>query len=146
MLLRDLSKNYHLLYYSRKLAVYNICFYENGTRNVFCYYWDETNGKRGSNKIVSILNKYIKSVDTRGNIKQLLLYCDCCPGQNRNRTVLAMLHSSLQEYENINTIKINFLLTGHTYIPADTVHAVIEYRLKNTIVYAPSQWFTIFAY
>lgn len=134
-----------LLYYSRKLAVYNLCFYENGTRNVFCFYWDESNGKRGANEVASILHKYIQSVDARGNITRLLLYCDCCPGQNRNRTVLAMLHSSLQECKNINTIQINFLLTGHTYMPVDSVHAIIENKLKNTTVYAPSQWFTVFA-
>lgn len=34
-----------LLYYSCKLAVYNLCFYENGTRKVFCYDWDESNCK-----------------------------------------------------------------------------------------------------
>ncbi|CAH2106732.1 unnamed protein product [Euphydryas editha] len=134
-----------LLYYSRKLAVYNLCVYENGTRKVFCYYWDESNGKRGANEIASILHKYIQSVDARGNVTRLLLYCDCCPGQNRNRTVLAMLHSSLEDCKNIDTIQINFLLTGHTYMPVDTVHAIIENRLKNTTVYAPSQWFTVFA-
>ncbi|CAG4944553.1 unnamed protein product [Parnassius apollo] len=106
---------------------------------------DESNGKRGANKIASILHKYIQSVDTRGNVTRLLLYCDCCPGQNRNRTVLAMLHSSLPECKNIDTIQIKFLFTGHTYMPVDTVHAIIENRLKNTTVYASSQWFTVFA-
>ncbi|CAB3225842.1 unnamed protein product [Arctia plantaginis] len=56
-----------------------------------------------------------------------------------------MLHSSLQECKNIDTIQLNFLLTGHTYMPVDTVHAIIENRLKKTTVYAPSQWFTVFA-
>uniref|UniRef100_A0A6P7GE95 Uncharacterized protein LOC114336292 isoform X1 n=1 Tax=Diabrotica virgifera virgifera TaxID=50390 RepID=A0A6P7GE95_DIAVI len=45
-----------LLYYSRKLAVYNLCFYESGTRKVFCYYWDESNGKRGANEVATILH------------------------------------------------------------------------------------------
>lgn len=103
-----------LLYYSRKLAVYNFCVYENGPRNVFCYYWDESNGKRGGNEIATILYIYIQSVDARGNVARLFLYCDCCPGQNRNRIVMAMLHSSVQECKNIETIQINFLLTGHT--------------------------------
>jgi hypothetical protein len=62
-----------LLFYSRKLAVYNFCVYENGTRNVYCYYWDECNGKRGANEIATILNKYIQTVDERGTIKKLLL-------------------------------------------------------------------------
>ncbi|XP_072400657.1 uncharacterized protein [Diabrotica undecimpunctata] len=134
-----------LLYYSRKLAVYNLCFYENGTREVFCYYWDESHGKRGANEISTILNRYIMKVDQRGNIKNLLLYCDCCPGQNRNRVVLTMLHSTLQQCKNLETIQINYLLTGHTYMPVDSVHAVIEANLKNTIIYTPSQWYTVFS-
>lgn len=134
-----------LLFYSRKLAVYNFCVYENGTRNVFCYYWDESNGKRGANEIGTILSKYIHTVDERGTVKHLLLYCDCCPGQNRNRIILAMLHTTLQACSNITTIQINFLLTGHTYMPVDSVHAVIERNLKNNIIYAPSQWYTIFS-
>lgn len=133
-----------LLYYSRKLAVYNLCFYENGTRKVFCFYRDESNGNRGANEVGTILHKYIKSVDARRNIKRLLLYCDCCPGQNRNRTVMGMIHQTLQECDNIETIQLNFLLTGHTYMPVDSSHAVIENHLKHTTVYAPSQWFTIF--
>ncbi|KAJ0172677.1 hypothetical protein K1T71_011816 [Dendrolimus kikuchii] len=118
-----------LLCYSKKLAVYNLCIYENRSRKVFSYYWDESNGKRGAKEIASILHKYIQSVEARGNrnlhVTRLLLYCDCCPGQNRNRTVLAMLHSSLQECKNIDTIQINFLLTGHTYMPVNTVHFTV---------------------
>ncbi|CAH1231300.1 unnamed protein product [Diabrotica balteata] len=34
---------------------------------------------------------------------------------------------------------------GHTYMPVDSVHAVIEANLKNTIIYTPSQWYTVFS-
>ncbi|XP_072933165.1 uncharacterized protein [Epargyreus clarus] len=44
-----------LLFYTRKYTVYNLCFYENGTRNGFCYTWGETEGKRGGNEIATIL-------------------------------------------------------------------------------------------
>lgn len=69
-----------LLYYSRKISIFNLTFYESGTREVFCYYWDEVNGKRGANEISTILNRYISMVDKRETVKNLLLYCDCCPG------------------------------------------------------------------
>ncbi|KAL4704008.1 hypothetical protein ACJJTC_018048 [Scirpophaga incertulas] len=134
-----------LLFYSRKLAVYNFCVYESGTRKVYTFYWDEANGKRGANEIATILNKYIHIVDKRGTIKNLLLYCDCCPGQNRNRIIMSMLHTTLQILNNIETIQQNFLLTGHTYMPVDSVHAVIERNLKKNMIYAPSQWYTVFA-
>ncbi|CAG4983780.1 unnamed protein product [Parnassius apollo] len=57
-----------------------------------------------------------------------------------------MIHSTLQECNNLQTIQINYLLTGHTYMPVDSVHAVIERdNLKKTIIHAPSQWYTVFA-
>lgn len=97
-----------------------------------------------ANEIASILHKYIKSVGRRGDINNLLLYCDCWSGQYRNKVVLAMLHSTLQQCENLETIQINYLFTGHTYMPVDSVHAVIKNNLKRKIIYAPSQWYTVF--
>lgn len=134
-----------LLFYTRKLAVYNAVIYENGTRNVYCYYWDESQGNRGANEMATILSKYILTkVDEGGSIKRLLLYCDCCPGQNRNKIVLAMLHDVLQRCKTIESIQVNFLLTGHTYMTVDSAHATIENHVKNTTIWAPSQWYTVF--
>ncbi|CAH1183305.1 unnamed protein product [Ceutorhynchus assimilis] len=133
-----------LLYYSRKISVFNLIFYESGTRDVFCYYWDEVNGKRGANEVGTILNRYINMIDKRESVRNLLLYCDCCPGQNRNKTILSMIHATLQNCKFIETIQINFLLTGHTYMPVDSVHAIIERNTKHSIIWAPSQWFTVF--
>lgn len=55
-----------------------------------------------------------------------------------------MIHATLQNCSFIETIQINFLLSGHTYMPVDSVHAVIERSIKNSIIWAPSQWFTVF--
>lgn len=55
-----------LLYYSRKYAVYNFTLYVSGTQNIFCFTWGESDGKRGSNEIVTCLLKYLKDIDSRG--------------------------------------------------------------------------------
>lgn len=133
-----------MLYYSRKVAVYNLTFYESGTRNGFCYTWSENNGKRGANEISSILEKYINNVDLRGTVKHLLLYCDSCPGQNKNKIVLTCLNEILKKCNTLLSIQINYLLPGHTYMPVDSMHSIIEKNLKGIIVWAPSQWSTIF--
>ncbi|KAL4710736.1 hypothetical protein ACJJTC_004381 [Scirpophaga incertulas] len=86
-----------LLYYSMKLAVYNLTFYESQTRDGFCYTWNETEGKRGANEISTIF------------------------------------------------IQINYLLPGHTFMPVDSMHSVIERSVKNSIIWAPSQWVTVFS-
>lgn len=128
-----------LLYYSRKYAMYNLTFYESGTRNVACYLWGESEGKRGSQEISSCLYLYLKDVDNRG-IKNLLLYCDSCCGQNRNKVVMSALNNFLKTSKHLQVIQINFLIPGHTYMPVDSVHAVIEKEVKKLIVWSPSQW------
>uniref|UniRef100_A0A6P7FAA9 Uncharacterized protein LOC114326298 n=1 Tax=Diabrotica virgifera virgifera TaxID=50390 RepID=A0A6P7FAA9_DIAVI len=133
-----------LLYYSRKLAVYNFTFYESTTRKGHCYYWNESLGKRGANEIATCLVSYMKKIDDRGTITKLLLYCDSCPGQNKNRTVLASLHYNLMSCKNVNVIQINYLLPGHTYMPVDSMHSVIEKSIAKHIIWAPSQWPTVF--
>lgn len=133
-----------LLYYSRKLAVYNLTFYESRTREGYCYSWTETEGKHGANEVCTILEKYIKMVDDRGSVRHLLLYSDACPGQNKNKIVLACSHICLQNCKNIASIQMNYLLPGHSYMPVDSMHSVIEKSVTNTIIWAPSQWATVF--
>ncbi|XP_062532904.1 uncharacterized protein LOC134201685 isoform X1 [Bombyx mori] len=132
-----------LLYYTRKFSVYNLTIYESNTQLGICNTWTEADAKRGANEIATCLLAYLKDVDKRGYVKQVILYCDSCFGQNKNKSILAMLRYALTICENINNIQINYLIPGHTYMPVDSMHATIENSLKKTIVWAPSQWPTI---
>lgn len=127
------------LYYSRKYAVYNFTVYESETQNGYCYVWGEADGKRGSCEIASCLYKYLKEVDNRA-VHTLLLYCDNCTGQNKNKVILSMIKHFLEKSNNLKVIQINYLLAGHTYMPVDSMHAVIEREVRKLIVWAPSQW------
>lgn len=128
-----------LLYYARKYAVFNFTVYESVAQNVYCYTWGECDGKRGSNEIASCLYLYLKELDKRG-VETVLLYCDSCTGQNKNRVILSMLNYFLLKSENLQVIQVNYLLPGHTYMPADSVHATIESEVKKIIVWSPTQW------
>lgn len=108
-----------LLFYSRNYAVYNLCFYESVTRNGFGFLWGETEGKRGGNEIATILQKYIAYVDRRKTIKSLILYSDSCPGQNKNKIVLAAVHNALLMSENLEKIQMNYLLPGIGSVSVD---------------------------
>lgn len=132
-----------LLGFSRKYAVYNFTTYESETRRGTCYIWGEKDGKRGPNEIASNLYDYLTKIDFEGKFKTLALYCDNCGGQNKNRYVLSMIRYFLDNSDNIETINLNFLITGHTYMPADSMHAVIENHIKKSIVQASSEWPTV---
>ena len=70
----------------------------------------------------------------------MLFYCDNCTGQNKNKVIFSMLKYFLERSANIQTIQINYLLAGHTYMPVDSMHAIIEREIKKLIVWGPSQW------
>lgn len=133
-----------LLFYSRKLAFYNLSIYESNSKAGYCYLWSEVDGCRGSNEIISILFLYLNSVDESKVVNDIALYCDSCPGQNKNHKVLSMLHYFLSKCsKNIKTITINYLLPGHTYMPVDSIHACIDKNVKKKVIWAPSEWSTV---
>lgn len=72
-------------YYVRKFATYNLTMYDLATAEGYCYMWHETQGARGADEIASIIYRHINQLpDT---VKKVILYSDCCGGQNRNRYV-----------------------------------------------------------
>lgn len=131
------------LYYSRKYAFYNESIYESGTRVGYCYLWGECQGKRGSNEIVTILFKYLTLIDSKGTHSVINLYADSCTGQNRNRAMISMIFHFLKTTTTITSIKITYLLPGHTMMPVDSIHSTIESFVRNKTVWAPSEWPTI---
>ena len=132
-----------LLFYSRKYAVYNFSLYESVTRRGFCFLWGEAEAKRGASEISTCLYRWLTSVDKLELAKTVILYCDCCSGQNRNRTVLAMLRYALVNCNYIDAVQLKFLLPGHTYMPVDSIHATVEHFVRKRIVWAPSEWATV---
>lgn len=95
------------------------------------------------NEVCSVLYKYLLVVDEAGNTKDVALYCDSCSGQNKNRALMAMLALFLNFTKNIKSIKITFLIPGHTYMQVDSVHGAIEVYTQKMLVWAPSEWPTV---
>lgn len=138
------GKNNQLIYY-RKLCVYNITFYECGTKDGHCYTWSEIEGQKGANEICSIMDLFIKKIDDRETcVRRLLLYSDCCPSQNRNKIVISCIQKCLEKCNNLEMIQLNYLLPGHAYMPGESMHSVIEKSLQNTHIWTPSQWALVF--
>lgn len=101
----------------------------------------EADGRRGACEIASCLYKWLTTIDTLKLAKTVILYCDCCSGQNRNRVVVAMLRYALINCDFIETIHLKFLLPGHTYMPADSIHAtVLLHFVRKRVVRALSEW------
>lgn len=126
-----------VLYYRRKLAIYNFTIFNMGLKEGFCYIWNETTAKRGANEISSCLWKFIQRMCANGT-QEIIFYSDNCGGQNRNRMVFATYAVAEKAFH----VKIThrFLEKGHTQSEGDAMHAAIEAASRHTAVYTQKQW------
>ena len=89
------SSDVSLLYYSRKLCVYNLRFDSSAPPNeAHCYCWSEVEGGRGSNEIGTCLFQWLSQLPP--SVKEVSFYSDTCGGQNRNQNVAALLMYAVQ--------------------------------------------------
>ena len=129
------------LYYKRKLVVHNLTVYEGAKPNdAYCFVWPETDGKRGSSEIGSILLKYLSHLPE--SVKEVSLFSDSCSGQNRNQFVAAILLYATQTLP-LQVIEQKFLVPGHTQMECDSMHSAIEYAHKYQTTYLMHDWINI---
>lgn len=114
--------------------------------NVFCYFWDETQGQRGANEISSCVFDYIKNVCQRypGEKLDITFYSDNCVGQNKNKIMTSMYSYAVSQFPNLNSITHKYFIKGHTQNEADNVHSLIEKQIKqherSGPIYIPQQF------
>ena len=125
------------IFYKRKLASYNLTVFNLGTKHGSNFMWDESTAKRGSCEISSCVWKWIRSLPD--DIEHLVLYSDCCGGQNRNLQMATMLYCAVKTL-NVKLIDLKFLESGHTQMEVDSIHACIEKASKSVEVFVPRDW------
>lgn len=65
--------NVSALFYLRKLAVYNLTIYEQvAPYDVYCFLWDEAEGKRGSTEIATCLYKRVSTLNVETTNQKFL--------------------------------------------------------------------------
>jgi hypothetical protein len=85
------------LFDKRCLSTYNLSFYSLGDGKCTCYFWDETNGGRGSSDIGSCVLMHINSIAEKSSaICEITYYSDTFGGQNRNQFVASVMLYALQ--------------------------------------------------
>jgi len=131
-----------LLYYKRKLSIYNFTIYHMGARKGICNVWDESTGKRGANEVASCLLRFMTKEVGLG-AREFSFYSDNCSGQNRNRFIYAAYaHFAAQHRVSVTH---RFLEPGHTQMEADSVHAQIEKAKQHCKIFTPQQWYGVMA-
>ena len=128
-----------LVGYSRCYAFYNESFFDSTSKHGVCFLWGEMNAKRGANEVATVLYLYLEKLDEAG-VKEVDLFCDSCTGQNRNRGIFSALLLMSLRFRNLKRIRLTFLLSGHTEMKVDSIHATVERCVRKATVWAPSEW------
>ena len=94
-----------------------------------CYFWSESECKKGSCEIATGLFDFMKKKVQQG-LNVFDLYC---VGQNNNRMVFVMLSHAVIVL-NIDSITLTFLVSGHSHSENDNAHSVIEKMARDKTV------------
>ncbi|WAQ97974.1 hypothetical protein MAR_022347 [Mya arenaria] len=131
--------NASALYYKTKLTCHNFTVMDINTKEVHCYFWNESQGDLTANSFASCIADYIEdAIRANNDVKHFMLYSDGCTYQNRNCVLSNMLCHICKKYQVQITQK--FLEWGHTQMEVDSVHRVIERKLKHKSVYVPQNY------
>lgn len=132
-------------YYKRNLYVYNFGIHDMKKKCGYFYCWDETIASRSSVEVASSLLVHFKQAVMCCNpvIKHIVIYSDCCTGQNRNLNIALTLLRFVSEDNSIETIEQKFLVSGHSYLPNDGDFGCVETASKNRTIYGPKDWYNI---
>lgn len=120
----------NVVFYKRQLWFYNCGVHVSSTNKGYCFVWVEGQAGRGAQEVGSCLKKFINEV-MRPNVEYLSLWSDSCGGQNRNIKMVLILKVILSSHPTLKVIDLNFLESGHTFLPNDTDFGKIESHLKN---------------
>lgn len=92
-----------------------------------------------SNEFATIIYKFLQSqLPLPEGKTKIILFSDGCAYQNRSANVAnALLHFSCT---NQVIVEQKYLEVGHTQMEGDSMHSLIERKLKNMKIYVPADY------
>lgn len=118
------------------MCLFNFTIYANDT-NGYCHLYDEVNGTKGCNEVATCIYEYLKKLPS--TVTHITTWSDTCAAQNRNHHLMSMFIYAVNSIDNLNTVDVKYLESGHSYLECDSMHGIIERKLKRHQVYSPPE-------
>lgn len=117
------------IFYYRQLWVNEFCIHNFTTEKATFYSYHEGEGHKGPDEVCSFLNDYINNKIPE-NVQELHLFCDGCPGQNRNNTMIRYL-LALVMTNKFQKITIYFPQRGHSFNDCDRDFGTVKRKIRR---------------
>lgn len=132
------------VFYYRQLwvNVFGIKNFKTGKSHFYVYH--EGTAKKSPNEVCSLIHRYL-SAEVPNSVKEVHIFSDGCPGQNRNNTVVRFL-SNLTSAGKFDKICHYVPIRGHSFLACDRDFSVIKRKIKRCDrVYTPDEYARLIA-
>ncbi|XP_023028220.2 uncharacterized protein [Leptinotarsa decemlineata] len=143
----DYAKNYPCpniatndVYYKRQLSVYAFNIHVMSDSRSLFYIYPQTIASKGSDEVASFFHDFIYNhLDKK--VRHLQIFSDSCAGQNKNKTILRLMHHVVHVENRLDYIKMTFPIRGHSYLECDKNTALVKHTAHAE---TPQDWVTVF--
>ena len=126
------------LYYKMKLGVHNFTIYNMASHAAKNYLWHEGEAGLSASEFASCIVHFLKS---QASYSEFVLWSDGCGYQNRNIVLSNALLKFATEMK--KTVTQKYLERGHTQMECDSVHSVIERKMRDRDVHVPAEYVAV---
>lgn len=129
--------NASAIFFKTKLCCYNFTVYNLESHQVVCYWFTEVDSDLQASTFTSIILEHLEKYCVSKKLP-IVIFSDGCTYQNRNN----ILANALLDFSMKHDVEIfqKFLERGHTQMECDSVHALIERKLKGKDIYLPADY------
>lgn len=126
------------LFFKLKLKVHNFSIYDLCTKDCVNNWWHEGEGGMDASIFTTCAMDFLN--ENCNDDLPIVVWSDGCGYQNRNQILSnALLDYAIRSNKNVQQ---KFLVKGHTQMEVDSVHALIENKLKGRNIYLPTDYIT----
>lgn len=106
------------MFYLRQLSCYNLGVHVDKDDRAFMCIWHEAISSREASEITSCLLT-VYNREMRPSLKKdLVVWSDNCPGQNKNKIII-MAYMFMTHWGLLDSVKHKFLVSGHSFLSCD---------------------------